>query len=153
MGAYLVQDQLGLEWLCFLCKAQSQESNDCGDTPEASAVAPVPMNASASTATAGQHACKTETTLIVWPTDAYRRRTFLQPWGLYLIAEAGYLESLQIDMSAGTIIVIFEEPDMVLNSQNRLRVEQTSELERHQNLALCVLADPFGVASKPQSLR
>ena len=142
-----MQDQLGTNWLCFLCKAQIQESKDCRDTPDASAVAPFPMNTSASAATAGQHSCRTEATLIVWPIDAYRRRIFLQPWGLYLTAEAGYLHFLRIDVSAGIITVMFEEPDMLLNSQSRLRVEQTSELEHHQTITLCVVTDPSGVAS------
>ena len=142
-----MQDQLGMDWLCFLCKAQIQESKGCRDTPEASAAAPFPVKTSAFAATVGQHACNRETVLIVWPTDAYRRRIFLQPWGLYLVAEAGCLESLQIDVSAGIITVMFEEPDMLLSSQNRLRVEQTSELDHHQQTGVCVSGDPSGVAS------
>ena len=84
---------------------------------------------------------------MVWPTDAYRRRIFLQPWGLYLIAEAGCFHSLRIDVLAGIITVNFEEPDMLLNSQNRLRVEQTSELEQHQQMGVCVLATPLMIGS------
>ena len=78
---------------------------------------------------------------------------FLQPWGLYLIAEAGYLESLHIDAAAGVINVTFEAADQHLNSMNKLRVEQPSELQHHQNVCMCVLiapSSPRGIfSSKP----
>lgn len=145
MGGYLVEDQLGMDWLCFLCKAQVQNPKTC--IPEASALPlsiPLPPGHAA---TGTQHACKTETILMVWPTDAYRRRFFLQPWGLYLIAEAGCIQSLRVDVLAGIITLEFEEPDMLLNSQNRLRVEQTSELEQHQQIGACILADSIIIGS------
>ncbi len=40
---------------------------------------------------------------------------------------------------------------MLLNTRNRLRLEQTSELERHQDLSpVRARADPSGVASNLQ---
>ena len=78
---------------------------------------------------------------------------FLQPWGLYLIAEAGYLESLHIDAAAGVINVTFGAADQHLSSMNKLRVEQPSELQHHQNVCMCVLIAPSSppgiLSSKP----
>ena len=150
MGAYLVRDHLGLEWLCFLCTAQVQEPRDCRETPEASFSTPSTRNSNGSAAPVRLHSCKAETTLVVGPRDAYRRRIFLQPWGLYLFAEAGCIHSLRISVLAGIITVTFEEPDMLLNTRNRLRLEQTSELEHHQDMSMCLLEQISRVDSNLQ---
>ncbi len=76
----------------------------------------------------------------------------MQPWGLYLIAEAGYLESLQIDVSGGAINVTFGVAKWTLNSMNMLRVEKPSELQNHQEVNICVLrapSSPPGTISSP----
>lgn len=145
MGSYLVQDQLGMDWLCFMCKADIQEHGAC--TGRQAELGTGSLTASDLAAKGVSAPCEGGTRLLVWPTDAYRRRVFLQPWGLYLIAEAGHLQSLQIDVQEGIITVIFEEPDRVLNSLNKLRVELPSELEHHQNTSMCVLSAPPGIES------
>ena len=137
MGSYLVQDQLGMGWLCFMCRADIQEHGACTGRQ---------AQLGTGTLTASELAAKA-VPLVVWPTDAYRRRVFLQPWGLFLIAEAGYIQSLQIDVQEGIIKVMFEEPDRILNSLNKLRVERPSELEHHQNTSMCVLSAPPGIGS------
>lgn len=145
MGSYLVQDQLGMDWLCFMCKADVQEHWAC--TGRRAELGTGSLAASDLAAKAVPTPCEGGPRLVVWPTDAFRRRVFLQPWGLYLIAEAGYLQSLQIDVQEGLIKVMFEEPDGVLNSLNKLRVERPSELERHQKISTCVLSAPQGIGS------
>ena len=142
MGAYLVQDHLGMEWLCFLCRIEVRVNNACSQRADTHGMTASAPGAPGADVSSGHYACTQNMSLAMWPTDAYRRRAFLQPWGVYLIAEAGFLQSLQIDVSAGVIVVAFEVADQHLNSVNKLRVEQPSELEHHQNMSICVLIAP-----------
>ena len=154
MGGYLVQDHLGMDWLCFLCRIEVRANNACSQGAETSGMIATAPSASGAAVSSGQHECKKNTTLAMWPTDAYRRRVFLQPWGLYLIAEAGYLESLHIDALAGVINVTFGAADEHLISTNKLRVERPSELQHHQNVCICVLiapSSPPGIFSSESS--
>ena len=142
MGAYLVQGHLGQEWLCFLCKADVQYDTDC--TPGSGGS---PGGTDKSAAAGKGHACAEGARITMRPTDAYRRRVYLQPWGLYLISEGGSFESLQIDASAGLITVTFEAFAGQSRSHNQLRVEQPSELESHQSIHICVTpacSEPYG---------
>ena len=135
MGAYLVQGHLGQNWLCFLCKADVQYDRDCtaGSGAGLGSTGGIGKSAAAS----GGHACAEGARIIMWPTDAFRRRVYLQPWGLYLISEGGTFESLHIDASAGLIKITFEPSAGRLASRNQLRVEQPSELESHQSIHVC----------------
>lgn len=88
------------------------------------------------------------------PTDAYCRRVYLQPWGLYLISEGGTFQSFHIDASAGLIKVTFEASAGQFRSHNRLRVERPSVLESHQSFHVCVRpasAEPHREGSSPGS--
>ena len=146
-----MQASLGQKWLCFLCTADVQaKPKDCRGPAEAASQALSILASNESAATARSNPCKAETTLLLRPKDAYRRRIFLQPWGLYLVAEAGCFQSLQISMLTGIIQVTFEEPDMLLNSRSRLRIEQTSELEHHLNMSICLLDNLVGIDSNLQ---
>ena len=136
MGAYLVQGHLGQEWLCFLCKADVQYDTDC--TPGSGVGLGSTGGTGKSAAASKGHACAEGARITMRPTDAYRRRVYLQPWGLYLISEGGIFESLHIDASAGLIKITFEASAGQFRSRNQLRVEQPSELESHQSICVCV---------------
>ena len=135
MGAYLVQGHQGQNWLCFLCKADVQYDTDCTAGPGAGLGSSGGIGKSA--AANGGHACAEGTRITMWLTDAYRRRVYLQPWGLYLISEGGTFESLHIDASAGIIKITFEASAGQLTSRNQLRVEQPSEIKSHQSIHVC----------------
>lgn len=136
MGAYLVKDHLGMDWLCFLCKIEVQHHRDCTEDSHLSrpSTSPSDNSEAAVKITAGRAPCEEGTRITMWPTDAYRRRVFLQPWGLYLIAEAGSIESVQIDVATSVINVTFEAHANPTSSCDQLRVEQTSDLEQHQDV-------------------
>ena len=136
MGAYLVQGHLGQEWLCFLCKADVQHNTDC--TPGSGVGLGSIGGIGNSAAAWGAHACVEGARITMRPTDAYCRRVYLQPWGLYLISEGGTFESLHIDASAGLIKVTFEASAGQFRSHNWLRVEQPSVLGSHQSFHVCV---------------
>ena len=87
MGAYLVQGHLGQEWLCFLCNADVQYGTDCTAGSEVSLGSAGGTVKSA--AVSRGDGCAEEASIAMWPRDAYRRRVYLQPWGLYLISEGG----------------------------------------------------------------
>jgi hypothetical protein len=65
------------QWLCYLCNVGSQTG----------ALAP--------------------TRVAYEVRDAYRARTFLEPVGAYLVAEAGVLQSVLLDLAAKTATVVF----------------------------------------------
>jgi hypothetical protein len=60
----------------------------------------------------------------VWPKDSFHRRIYIQPLGLYLVAEAGALQRVDINFAARTVNVSFEALHEVPTSAVRLRVEQ-----------------------------
>ena len=136
MGAYLVQGHLGQEWLCFLCKADVQNDTDC--LPGSGVGLGSTGGTGKSAAASKGHACAEGARITMRPADAYRRRVYLQPWGLYLISEGGILESLHIDASAGLVKITFDASAGQLTNRNQLRVEQPSELESHQSIHVCV---------------
>ena len=145
MGAYLVQGHLGQEWLCFLCKADVQYGTDytAGSRVSQGLIGDTGKSAAA----CGGRAWSEGARLTMWPRDAYRRRVYLQPWGMYLISEGGTFKSLHIDASAGLINVTFKASAGEFWSRNQLRVEQPSELESHQSIHVCVTpssAEPHG---------
>lgn len=102
-GAYLLYNQLGLDWLCFLCNLEVINQ---------AVGAPILRMAQPGNA-------------IVKLTlrDSYHQRIYIQPLGLYLIAEAGAFDSLQLDFGRQVANVSFKALGDSLTSQYRLRVE------------------------------
>lgn len=45
------------------------------------------------------------------PRDGFRARVYLEPVGLWLVAEAGRIASVSLDVAAGSVIVSFESSD------------------------------------------
>ena len=50
---------------------------------------------------------RSATGLTLQPRDSFHRQAYLEPLGLWLVAEAGSLQSVALDMSAGTVTVTF----------------------------------------------
>lgn len=112
-GAYLLFNQLGVDWLCFLCNHEV--------ITQAAANAYAPTNSS-STAPGN-------VTVNLTPTDSYHRRVYIQPLGLYLVAEAGVFETVQIDFGRQTVNVSFAALADTPSSRVRLRVEAPAKLQ------------------------
>lgn len=105
-GAYLLFQQLGLEWLCFLCNLENLDQNTfMAHTPNLNR--PRPGNA----------------VIRLTPRDSYHRRIYVQPLGLYLVAEAGVFDDLQLDFRRQVANVSFEPLSGSLSSHVRLRIE------------------------------
>jgi hypothetical protein len=49
----------------------------------------------------------TAASVTIVPRDTMRRRMFIEPLGLYMVAEAGVFESVELDMTAMKITVTF----------------------------------------------
>ncbi|CAL8460615.1 g144 [Coccomyxa elongata] len=105
-GAYLLFQQLGVEWLCFLCNLKILDQNNfMAHTPNLNR--PGPGNA----------------VIRLTPRDSYHRRIYVQPLRLYLVAEAGVFDNLQVDFRRQVANVSFEPLFDSLSSHVRLRIE------------------------------
>jgi hypothetical protein len=108
-GAYYVIDK-DMGELCYLC--------DVIDTPP-----PVSTPTSTSTNT-------TASAVTIVPRDTMRRRVFIEPLALYLVAEAGVFESIQLDMAAMKLTVNFNATEGPGSSapwsKLRLKLDKTS---------------------------
>ncbi|EIE25381.1 hypothetical protein COCSUDRAFT_61600 [Coccomyxa subellipsoidea C-169] len=114
-GAYLLYKQLGVEWLCFLCNhvVISQDSSSANALPSSHMPRPV------------------DTVIRMTPRDSYHQRIYIQPLGLYLLAEAGEFDSLQIDFGSRTANVSFRALEGTLTSRHRMRVETPGSSQMH----------------------
>ena len=111
-GAYLLFQQLGVDWLCFLCNLDILDQNhSMADTSILNR--PGPGNA----------------VVRLTPRDSYHRQIFVQPLGLYLVAEAGVFDSLQIDFGRQYANVSFEPLCESLSSHVRLRIEPIASMQ------------------------
>ncbi len=74
------------------------------------------------------------------PRDSYHQRIYIQPLGLYLLAEAGEFDSLQIDFGSQTANVSFRALEGTLTSRHRMRVETPGSSQMHGSTVLQIIA-------------
>lgn len=108
-GAYLVYKEFGIEWLCFLCNYKLEAAAAERSRSDPDRVAPQPLPSAV--------------TVTLWPKDSFHRRVYIQPLGLYLIAEAGVIEKVRIDFAKQTVNISFEALGEQLMSAVRLRMQ------------------------------
>ena len=133
-AAYVLHGELGAGWLCFLCNIRLLED------PQRPAGSPPTADSAADFMHAGL-----EAVVVISPRDSYHKRMYIQPLGLYLVAEAGTFAQLQLDMRQQRLNVSFAALDEQLTSRVRLRVEVAAEESQAGGLCMnCVRgSDPM----------
>jgi hypothetical protein len=115
-AAYVLHGELNAGWLCFLCNIKLlEEPQRPAGRPPAAAGAADPMHAGL------------EAVVVISPRDSYHKRIYIQPLGLYIVAEAGTFAQLQLDMRRQRVNVSFAALAEQLTSRVRLRVEFAAE--------------------------
>ena len=114
-GAYYVE-HARLGPLCFLCTAAASAT-----------ITDNSINSSSTAAMRADGAAGVQS-VVITPEDAYHRRIFIEPLALYLVAQAGIIARVQLQLSSKHIAVVFNTTEWGQTpwSQLRLVVKKTS---------------------------
>ena len=91
--------------LCYLCDLQQSETTDTNDK------------------------------VLITPKDSFRRNVFIEPLSLYLIAEAGRIATLELNLAAKMLVINFDfqASENCLFTSFRLKLQKTSAARTGSN--------------------